>query len=288
MKCFLSSLCAILILTTSVQAKSPVWKVSKGDDYLYLGGTIHVLSKNDYPLPAGFDKAYQLSDDIMLETNEAALQAPELQAKFLGVMTFQDHQSLSTVLNPEVYDEFSALLKSKGIPIAVFEKFTPSGAMLALTGIELQKLGLMDGSGVDAHFAQRANADKKDTLFLETIDEQLGFIDAMNDLDPNKVIKSGVRDISNFDTIWKDLLNAWRSGDLVELEKLGIDDMLRDFPSLYQTLLVQRNKDWFGDLTRLIKTKDIEFILVGALHMAGDEGLISMLKKAGYDVEQLD
>ena len=149
-------------------------------------------------------------------------------------------------------------------------------------------MGIVPGSGVDAHFAQRAREDKKDALFLETVEEQLGFIDDMNKLDPDTVIKSGIRDINNFEVIWKELLDAWRSGDLNKLEKLGIDEMQRDFPSLFKTLLVDRNRDWFGDLTALIETKDIEFILVGALHMAGDDGLISMLKKDGYEVVQLD
>ena len=110
----------------------------------------------------------------------------------------------------------------------------------------------------------------------------------MNDLDPNLVIKSSIRDTNNFQSIWKEMLSAWRSGDLEKLEKLGIDEMQRDFPSLYQTMLVKRNKAWFSDLKQMIETKDIEFILVGALHMAGDDGLISMLTKAGYKVEQLD
>lgn len=288
MKFIVSSLITLLVISASAHAKSPVWKVSKGNDYLYLGGTIHVLSKKDYPLPQGFDKAYSVADDVVLETDEAALSAPELQAEFLKVMTYQDHRSLSTVLNRKVYEEFDALLKSKGVPIAVFEKFTPSGAALALTGIEMQKLGLIDGGGVDAHFAGRAKGDEKDALFLETVEEQLGFIEAMNSLDPNKVIKSSIRDISNFESIWKDLQNAWRTGDLAKLEELGIDEMQRDFPSLYQTLLVKRNKAWFSDITKLIETKDIEFMLVGALHMAGDDGLISMLEKAGYKIEQLD
>ncbi len=288
MKFFLSLLLSAIIVSVPANAKSPVWKVSKGDDYLYLGGTVHVLSKNDYPLPDAFEKAYTASDDVVLETNEAALSAPELQAEILKVMTFQDHRSLSTVLNRKVYTAFEALLKSKGIPIAVFEKFTPSGASLALTGIELQRLGLMDGSGVDVHFAKRASGDEKDALFLETVEEQIGFIDAMNNLDPNLVIKSGIRDITNFETIWQDLKTAWRSGDLEKLEELGIVEMQRDFPSLYQTILVKRNKEWFSEVVKMIETNDIEFMLVGALHMAGKDGLISMLNKAGYKIEQLD
>jgi len=288
MKILLKLFLAALIVGSSANAKSPVWKISKGDDYLYLGGTIHVLSKKDYPLPEAFDKAYAVADDVVLETNEAQLSAPELQAKVLQVMTFQDHRSLSSVLTRDVYDAFEELLKSKGIPIAVFEKFTPSGATLALTGIELQRLGLMDGNGVDVHFSKRAKSDEKDALFLETVEEQIGFMDAMNNLDPNMVIKSGIRDINNFESSWKDLQTAWRTGDMEKLNKLGIVEMQRDFPSLYQTLLVKRNKEWFSELVKMIKTDDIEFMLVGALHMAGDDGLISMLSKAGYKIEQLD
>lgn len=269
-------------------AKAPVWKVSKGDDYLYLGGTVHVLSKNDYPLPHAFETAYNNVDDIVLESDVAALLAPEVQGRILNAMSYQDHRALSNVLDRDTYSQLDQLLKSRGIPIAVFDRFTPAGAMMALTQFELQKLGLVGGEGVDAHFGARAIRDKKESLFLESFEQQLGFIQSMNQLEPNLVIKSGIKDIETLETSWAEILSAWRNGDLDKLEKIGIEDMKRDFPAMYQTILVKRNDQWLDEIEAMMLSEDKEFILVGALHMAGPDGLITRLNGAGYTVSQLD
>ena len=110
----------------------------------------------------------------------------------------------------------------------------------------------------------------------------------MNELDPNALVLSGINDINKLESFWSELLNAWRSGDLNALEKFGIEEMKRDFPSLYKTILVTRNNAWFKRIETMMLSEDKEFILVGALHMAGDQGLIHLLKEAGYDVKQLD
>jgi uncharacterized protein YbaP (TraB family) len=155
---------------SSAIAKAPVWKVTKGTDYLYLGGTIHVLSENDYPLPDAFDTAYNKADDIVLETDAGALVSPEIQARVLTAMSYQDNRTLSKVLDPDTYKQLDLLLKSKGFPTAAFDSFTPLGAMMALTQFELQKLGLIGAKGVDAHFGERAVRDKKESLFLESFE----------------------------------------------------------------------------------------------------------------------
>jgi len=284
----LITLFLVIFLVSPAFAKAPVWEVTKGDDLLYLGGTIHLLSKGDYPLPPAFETAYNKADDLVFETDINALSSLEAQGKILNAMMYQGDQTLSTVLDPEVYSQLEEMLGAKGMPMAVFERFTPAGVMLALTQLELQSLGLVGADGVDAHFGKRATEDNKESIFLESLDEQIGFIQSMNGLDANLVVKSGINDISKLQGLWEDLLAAWRSGNIDELEELGIKEMERDFPSLYETIIVNRNNDWFTEIESMILTEDKEFILVGALHMAGDDGLVKRLRAAGYSVKQLD
>jgi len=269
-------------------AKSPVWKVSKGESYIYLGGTIHMLSEKDYPLPQAFQEAYAAADIIVLETDIRGLEAPELQGKILEAISYKDHRGLSNVLSRDVYKQLDEVLKTRGMPIAVLDKLTPFGAMMTVTQIELQRLGLIGVDGVDLHFTKRAEQDKKELLSLESIEEQLAFMHSMNSLDPNAVVKSGIEELLNLERVWSDLVTSWRSGDLAQLEELGIKDMKSEFPIMYQTILVQRNKAWLSDIEKLMTSQAKEFVLVGALHMAGEEGLILQLEKRGYTVAQLD
>lgn len=277
-----------LFMPSSAFAKTAVWKASKDGNVVYLGGTVHLLSEVDYPLPKGFEKAYKKSQEIVLEADVSSTSDLSFQIKSLEVMTFQDHRSLSTVLDRKTYQAFSGLLNAKGIPIAVFEKFTPAGATLALTAIEMQKMGMVESLGVDKHFLMRAKADQKQTHYLETLDEQLGFIESMNSLDPNKLIQASIKEMNGIGEKMSSMLDAWKSGDLVDLEDVGIKEMQRDFPNMYQFMLVQRNNAWIKEINGFIESPEVEFLLVGALHMAGDDGLVAQLKSLGYRVEQLD
>lgn len=288
LKTILLSVVISLALITLSYAKSPVWKASKGDDYIYLGGTIHLLSEKDYPLPEAFQVAYANTDTVVLETDVQGLEAPELQQKLLNTISYQDHRALSNVLDREVYSQLDELLKERNLPIAVFDKFTPAGAIMTITQYELGRLSLIGGEGVDLYFAKRASRDDKESFYLETVDEQISFIQSMNQLDPNTMVKSGIEEINSIKDVWQGLLAAWRSGDLAKLDALGIDDMQKQFPTLYQTMLADRNRAWLDDIDRLMQNQEKEFILVGALHMAGEDGLIAELKRKGFTLEQLD
>ncbi len=285
----LASLVCFTIAISSAHAKAPVWKVSDGDHHLYLGGTIHLLSKNDYPLPEAFEKAYADAEHVWFETDASLLTSAETQVKMLDVMMYQDTRSLSTVLSRDTYEALSELMESRQMPMAAFEKFTPAGLMFTLTALELKRLGLIDETaGVDMHFEQRAKQDGKDRLHLELVDEQLAFMQRINELDANKLIRSTLDEISKTNETWEVLLKAWRTGDMALMNEAGIAQMESEYPKIYDFLLVNRNNDWLADLKAMIKTKEVEFVLVGALHMAGDNGLLSLLEKEGYEIEQMD
>jgi uncharacterized protein YbaP (TraB family) len=80
---------------------------------------------------------------------------------------------------------------------------------------------------------------------------------------------------------------AWRSGDLRRLEATSAIPLRDDFPAIYQALLVDRNNAWMPQIVAMSKTAEIEFILVGALHLVGSDGLLSMLSSRGYQITQL-
>jgi len=87
----------------------------------------------------------------------------------------------------------------------------------------------------------------------------------------------------------QDLKMAWREGDLDGIESNEAVVSLREqFPEVYQTLLLDRNRDWMKQLNTLFDDDAIEFVLVGAMHLVGDDGLIHQLKNSGFAIEQLN
>ena len=271
-------------------AKSPVFKVSKGDDHVFIGGTIHLLSENDYPLPSAFYKAFETADHVYFETDTGQVSSPEVQVKMARVMGLPEEQTLETLLNEETYARFQAYLNERQLPISTFQKITPSAVSIALTVFELQRLNLGDpANGVDQFFISKANEAGKKLFYLESLEEQIGFLDTLNDIDPNVVFNSNLDDLSNLGENWEKALSAWREGNIEVMgDILGGEKLRTEFPEVHKVLLTDRNNRWLTQIKTMLDTKEIELILVGALHLANDEGLIEQLRKGGYGVEQLD
>lgn len=268
-------------------AGSPVWKISKEGQHIYLGGTIHLLAEADLPLPSQFNKAYSESSTLIFETDMAALKTPEFMAKIMRVMAFSDGQTLQSALRPEVYVSLQEYLKKRGIPEANLAMLTPTGAGLTIQLLEYQILGMNPDLGVDTLYTQKANSDGKTIGQLETPQEQLAFLKTMGQGKENEMVMQILSEAETMGEKINELKNAWRIGDNAKLAKLAITDMKNDFPYMYDTLLTQRNNTWLPKIEAMLKDNDVEFVLVGAMHLVGEDGLLQSLRKNGYDLENL-
>ena len=289
MKAILNYLCSILacIFVSGACADTSVWKVSKGKNYFYLGGTIHLLSASDHPLPEEFDKAYQDSSVIYFETDIGATQSPEFQMKLMTAMSYTDERTLSSELSSESYQKLKSFMDGRQLPIATFSKFQPWGVALMVSVMEFQRLGMAPHLGVDAHFNTLAKKDGKRTIGLETLEEQLSFLSSLANHDADEMVEYTLRDLKILPEMISMMKDSWRSGDLDAIaDHASVKQMRREFPEVYTALLVTRNNNWMKKLTTLTDDKDTEFVLVGAMHLSGKEGLLKQLRSRGFEVEK--
>ena len=276
------------IFATSAFAQSSVWKVSKGDNYFYLGGTIHLLNPEDHPLPQAFMDAYNDSDQLIFETDLAKAKSAEAQQKFLAAMTYSDGKTLPDDLNEETYSKLTDYFAASGMPAQVFARFQPWAVSLTLSVMEYQKLGMQPDYGVDEHFNKKALADKKAVGELETFDEQLSFIKTMADIEPNRMIEYTLIDLKKLPGFVLSMKKNWRNGDIEAFtNESSVKEMKENFPDLYNNLVVKRNNNWMPKLSVLTDSKAKEFVLVGTLHLNDKAGLLNQLKLAGFRIEQL-
>lgn len=284
----LSLLVALVTLSNAVSAKSPVWKVSKGDTHLYIGGTIHLLAAKDYPLPKAFDLAFNQADEIVFETDISSVNDLATQMKMMPVIMSQGGETLESRLEPKVWQELTLFLEARGLPTPMFQAMTPAGFNLALLALELQKMGVTSESGVETFFNQKAILAGKSISWLETLEAQLAVLNKMNEIDANVMVRSTIEDIEKLPEQWLELLRLWRAGDMKGLDDLALDQILNTSPELYEALLVQRNKNWIPSIEKMLDSKDIELVLVGALHLSGEHSVLKMLSEKGAKVEQLN
>jgi uncharacterized protein YbaP (TraB family) len=274
-----------LLLSLSLQAAA-VWKVSNDQHSLYIGGTIHVLTPEDYPLAKEYDLAYQAADKVIFETDMEAVSSPEFGQKMMDQMMYSDGTTINKVLQPDTYKSLAIHLSSRQIPMQAFASHKPSLLAISLTFIELQAMGYTS-EGVDMFFANMAKDQEKEQGWLETPDEQLAFMANLGGDDPNTMIEYTLKDIKKMPEMFAKLHSTWLAGDMQGMADVGITPFKADYPDIYQDLLVTRNNNWLPKIISMLNDQPIEFILVGALHLAGPDSVLAKLKAKGYEIEKL-
>ena len=277
---------AFLASAASLSAQSSVWKVTRDDGTLYLGGTCHTLRPSDLPIPEEYSIAFDAAATLVFETDIARMQSIGVQSKLMASLMFTDGTRLSSVLSPEAWTAVQDYCATAGMTPGSIEMFKPSMITVMVFALESQRLGFTP-EGVDVQLDRRARAAGKAIEGLETIDEQIAFVSTLGAGQESELILSTLRDLARIPTLLDDMVAAWRAGDLERIDALMSEEVRREFPKIHEELLVKRNKAWLPRIEAMLASEPVEFVLVGVAHVAGDDGLIHALEQAGCTIEQL-
>ena len=286
MKKGIVSIVTVLFMCTWASAESSVWKVQKDKSVMYLGATFHMLRETDYPLPSEFGKAYKASEIVVFETDIGKLQEPSTRQKLLAQFMYADGSTIDKHLSARTYGELSAYCKSNGIPLEAFKQLKPSLLIVTLTAVELMKLGVTQ-RGVDLFFYGLANEDRKIVKGLETVEEQINYLVSMADGNEDDFVTYSINDMKNVKQQFESLANAWRKGDAEKIDEYIVAELRTKLPHVYKKLFTDRNSKWLPMIEAYMNTPETEFILVGAGHLVGSEGIIALLRKKGYTIDKL-
>jgi uncharacterized protein YbaP (TraB family) len=388
MKNFLAAVIGLCIGSAGLYGETSVWKISGGDNVLYLGGTIHILRESDYPLPEPFDAAFEQSDIIVFETSaddslalldkgpvkafldectqiaamvqeneeigkvvalwqqlnvlvarhatvynsildqtipltdderairdeilgmalylRGAIQREDMKAciakaqnllvmleesddlRFITGLLNPDYKSLEAILSEETYGVFESLCAAYNYPVVNLKYFRPYIAYSTLLAHVLRRFAQADG--VDVFFQKKAREHGKTIAYLETNEFQyhllanLGseygeayYVYLFHELEASSELDLALE----FD----EMADAWRRGESGDsLEELSYEQ--EHFPAVYKAMITDRNNAWLPVIEDYLKTAPVEFVLVGAGHLFGSDGLLAQLEKRGYQIKQ--
>ncbi|WP_169334800.1 TraB/GumN family protein [Gilvimarinus chinensis] len=276
-------LCAFAI-SCRVSAEAMVWEVTRDDHRVLLAGTIHMLKASDYPLPVQYQRALADAQTVIFETDMDAVQSPDFAMQMSQLMMLPSGSSLQSVLSPEVYAELSDFASARNLPLAPLQPFKPAFVALTYSILEMQKLGFTEG--VDVRYSRLAKEQGKALGWLETPQEQLQFIVAMTELDANEFMRYSLEDLQQLPLIMDDMVKAFKTGNDKALFELGGAPMQEYSDKLYNTIVRDRNRAWTTHIDQYLTTPETELVMVGALHLAGPDSVIDMLRAEGYKVKR--
>jgi uncharacterized protein YbaP (TraB family) len=271
----------------TAHAGSPVWAIHGDHNTVYLAGSVHLLKANDAVLPAGFNRAYADSRTLVMELDLGKLDPTEAAGWMMEHGTLGDGNDLQKTIGAERYRRVSTEAARLGLPMEVANQFAPWVLGLQLLELQYAQLGFDSQSGVEQQLEHRAQADGKATEGLETLSQQLGLFEALTPEEQAKFLDLVVTEMHDVGKDTQDVIAAWRAGDANKLAAL-LGDEYKSFPTLYRALVTERNKRWLPQIEKLLRSKENYFVVVGALHLVGDGGLLDLMRRDGFKAEQLN
>jgi uncharacterized protein len=270
----------------SAQAQSPVWAIRGIHNTVYLAGSVHLLKTGESSLPPAFERAYTSAKALVMEVDVDELDSPQAQSLLLEKGMFADGATLRTSIGEARYARVATEAARLGLPIEGLEPFEPWAVALTLTQLEYAQLGFDPEEGVEKQLGRRAHRDGKKISGLETIEEQINILAHLSATDQTSFLEQTVDELKDTDRDTHEILAAWRSGNAAKLAALMSAEYAKS-PSLYRALVTNRNRRWLPQIERLLKDDQDYLVVVGALHLIGDGGLLQLAKAEGFEPRPL-
>lgn len=285
----LFGLIVVSLFSLSAQAEAPVpllWKVQQDAGTVYLLGSIHVLKPGDYPLDDSLEAAYADAEQLVFEVPPADMANPGTAAKMQALARFDDGRTLSQVISKETGEKLRAFLGSDAA-VQAAEPYEPWYMTVNLAVMGIMQAGYNPQLGMDLHFMQRSAKDGKPTAGLETVEAQLATFDRTPMDEQDEMLGETLKSIGELRSEFDKLHGTWRRGDETALVNELVIKMKTETPEAYRLLNVERNQAWLPQIERMLSDQDDHLVVVGALHLIGEDGLVEQLRKRGLTVERI-
>ena len=266
-----------------------LWKVSDADNSVYLLGSFHLLKAADYPLPVEIDRAFDDAESLLFEVDPIEMNAPETMAIATKYMAYEEGKSLSNVLPTPTLEKLDKMMAAGGGSVQAMEHSEPWAVSLGLVMGMTQSMGFKPELGLDRNLMERAAKAGKPAAGLETVDAQLRALDSVPYDEQATGLDEFLDDPMKAAGEMKDMHDWWRAGDFTTLDSEMRVEMATKTPVSYKLLNVDRNDAWLPQVEQRLtgSTADDTLVVVGSLHLLGQDGLVERLREKGYKVERV-
>jgi hypothetical protein len=266
--------------------KSFLWRVQSATTTVYLLGSIHFLKQQSYPLPEAIESAYEASDVLVVEANVNDIGKLDLTT-LMDRAFYRGEDGVQKHVSHETYEWIKRETQSLGIPLELAQKQKPWLLTLSLQALELMRLGYHPRLGVDYHFLSKAQGKKK-ILELESLEEQIKLLSGFSDREQELFLLYTLKNLRFIAGQVDALARAWAHGDAQTVESILAKNAKHDvtLARIYEKLLDERNVKMGSKIEGYLSSGGSYFVIVGAGHLVGDQGIVEILRAKGYGVEQ--
>jgi len=265
----------------------PLWELTGTSNHIMLLGSIHVLRASDYPLAAPITAAFDDADIVLMEIDMDDLD-PVASGRTVAALARDTRgRQLPELLGARAWRATSAEARKLGLDLTPMLPFEPWYAAVVVTQLRLAQLGFDQSLGVEARMAADAQRRGKEIRGLETLESQLGALDALSPKAQRAFLLTTLEEAGEMGELADEMIAAWKTGDVRALDK-DLLDGVRDQPEVYRTLILRRNENFARSIGALVGDSKDYLVVVGALHLVGPDSVLRLLARDGIASRQIE
>ncbi|MBR3728032.1 MAG: TraB/GumN family protein [Muribaculaceae bacterium] len=284
----------LLLVATAVHAQL-LWKVT-GNGLgrpSYILGTHHMAPSTMIDQIKGMNEAIAGCDIVVGEVEKDSLMSPEVQARMAQAMVAPLDSTLDKVLTPADYSivekVFNKYFGTLGMKLKQVNNLKPSAISTQMQAMQAIKYfpNFDANSLIDVMVQTRANEAGRPSVGLESVDEQINLLFNGSIANQAKGLVEACKQDEFFQVQSAALADAYLAQDLDKLLAVMTDaTMGGDSEEEMEVLIYSRNRSWAEKL-KVIMPERACLVCVGAGHLPGEQGLLQLLRNAGYTVEPM-
>jgi hypothetical protein len=262
-----------------------MWKATSATNTVYLVGSLHFGTPDMYPLPDAFESAFQNSSALVVEIDMNKV-GPSEAFRFLAANgMYTEGDTLWKHVSVRTRELLTRFCEARGFSIAVLSQLKPWAASLTMSTLLMQSAGFQSELGIDMHFLKQAAGSKR-VEQLETLEQQLRMLSEGSPAEQERSLVEAAGNPEQATELAARLKSAWIGGDAKAMDAL-MAAAFEKSPDSGKRLLGDRNPHMAAEVVRYLRGSEPYFVVVGAGHLVGSDGIVSTLRRKGFTVTQV-
>lgn len=252
----------------------------------YLYGTIHMIDTEDFFWPSGTLEAFKACDQVIFEIDMDMMDDMSAQFSMLMGVMMSDGTTLSQLLSEEDYEFVKKEFDQLGLPMFIAERMKPM-FLTVFAGGDFSPEQFAGGGikSYEMEFMQLAAEQEKETGGLESVEFQMSIFDSIPYKAQAEMLVESLKSSDNGEDQLKEMVELYKQQDLNGLNQLlnTEGETLMEYDHI---ILEGRNRAWIPIMEEMMKDRP-SFFAVGAGHLAGESGVIALLRQEGYQLRPI-
>ncbi len=260
------------------------WLAERGQQKVWLLGSIHVGSEEMYPLAPSIMQSWQQADTLIVETDLSSSSGNNQM--LMSYAMLPSDVTLNQQLGAALYQRTIDVASQYQLNEPLLAHFRPWFVAITLQQQAIQLAGYQPSFGIDHYFINLAKERQLMINYLETTEQQLAYLAGLGAVEDD-FLDATLQQINKVNDELPALIKAWGTGDRNKIQALLDDESTSQELQQYleQHLIKERNQQWLPQI--MAQTAHSNFMVVGAMHLYGDNGLLKMLEQNGYKLTNI-